>query len=90
MSGSASPDRFERDWRDRRRLLAAPGIGRDIREFEELPAACAQQRAVVTCRVRRYGGSFGINDETAIREQPNPGQRRRSRRSSGRAFSVAS
>jgi hypothetical protein len=31
-------DRFESDWRDRRRLLAAPGIGRDIRQLEELPA----------------------------------------------------
>ena len=31
-------DCFERDWRDRRCFLAAPGIGRDIRQLEELPA----------------------------------------------------
>jgi hypothetical protein len=31
-------DRFERDWRDHRRALAAPGIGRDIRQLEELSA----------------------------------------------------
>ena len=31
-------DRFERNRRDRRGLLAAPGIGRDIRQLEELPA----------------------------------------------------
>jgi hypothetical protein len=31
-------DRFECDWRDRRRRLAAPGVGRDIRQLEELPA----------------------------------------------------
>jgi hypothetical protein len=30
--------RFQRDWRDRHRL-AAPGIGRDVRQLEQLPAA---------------------------------------------------
>jgi hypothetical protein len=32
-------DCFERDRGDRRRLLAAPGIGRKLREPEELPAS---------------------------------------------------
>ena len=32
------PDRFERDRRDRRCVPAAPGIGRDVGELEELPA----------------------------------------------------
>jgi hypothetical protein len=31
-------DRFERDRRDPRCVLPAPGIGRNIRQLEELPA----------------------------------------------------
>jgi len=31
-----APDRLERDRRDRRRLLAAPSVGRDVCELEEL------------------------------------------------------
>lgn len=30
-------DRLQRDWRDRGRVLAAPGISRDVRKIEELP-----------------------------------------------------
>jgi len=46
-------DRFERDRRDRRRVLAAPGIGRDVRELEELPpsmrpAKCGGDRPLRT------------------------------------------
>ena len=46
-------DRFERDRRDRRRVLAAPGIGRDVRELEELPpsmrpAQCGGDRPLRT------------------------------------------
>jgi hypothetical protein len=37
-------DRFESDWRDRRRLLAAPCIGRDIGQLKELsPCMCSAQ-----------------------------------------------
>jgi hypothetical protein len=32
-------DGLQRDRRDRRRILPAPGVGRDIRKFEELPAS---------------------------------------------------
>jgi hypothetical protein len=32
-------DRFERDRRDRRCFLSAPGIGGDVRQLEELPAS---------------------------------------------------
>src|SRR5258705_12710883 len=49
-------DRFESDWRDRRRLLAAPGIGRDIRQLEELPpgmcpAQCGRNRSLRARRI---------------------------------------
>jgi hypothetical protein len=39
MASACSGDRFERDWRDRRRALPAPGIGRDVGQLEKLPAS---------------------------------------------------
>ena len=40
-------DGLQRDRRDRRRVLAAPGIGGDIGQLEELPPGMAQHSAGV-------------------------------------------
>jgi len=45
--GVDTSDRLQRDRRDRRRVLAPPGISREVREFEELPPGMGPTRADV-------------------------------------------
>ena len=48
-------DRLQRNRRDRRRLLAAPGIGGDIGQLEELPPGMAPAQADVIAPSTRDG-----------------------------------
>ena len=50
-----APDRLQRDRRDRRRVLAAPGVGRDVGQLEELPPRMGptQRRRDRPLRARR-------------------------------------
>ena len=51
-----APDRLQRNRRDRRGVLAAPGIGRDVGQFEELPPGMGPTQ----CRGDRSSGARGI------------------------------
>jgi hypothetical protein len=49
-------DRFQRDWRDRRRILPAPSIGGDVCQLEELPSRmspteCGDDRSLRARRI---------------------------------------
>jgi hypothetical protein len=56
---------FKRQWRDCRRLAAPPRIGRDVRQFEELPAGMgAQSDATRPVIPIQSGHGFRFNPAT--------------------------
>ena len=70
-------DRFQRNRRDRRSGLSAPGIGRDVSQFKELPPSWAQHSAAMIApevatdrKARCTRCSVGLQDAGEVPKMP--------------------